>query len=72
MTELPAPEGTFQLRTLINPGACPKCGEFKNKLWYFTPFDDDRFKVGTSIVMSCEECAQKKGETSDEVASGTA
>ena len=62
MTQLPAPDGTFELRKLINPGLCPQCHEFVKKMWYFTPEGDDRFKVGTSIVMSCESCAEREGK----------
>ena len=62
MTELDAPDGLFQLRELINPGACPVCGEFHKKLWFYTPKDKetDRFIGSTSIVMMCEACAEKK------------
>lgn len=62
MTEVPAPDGLFQLRTLINAGACPQCGEFTHKMWFYVPKVNDRFNHLTAIVMSCEECAQKKGK----------
>lgn len=63
MTEVPAPDGLFQLREMINAGACPQCGEFYKKLWFYIPKDKetDRFIGSTIIPVSCEECAAKKG-----------
>lgn len=61
MMKLEAPNGKFELRNLINPGACPSCGEFVTELWVFVPEETDRFKVGTVINMSCTECAEREG-----------
>lgn len=62
MEKLSAPNGKFELRNLINPGLCPQCSEFVTKMWHFVPEEDDRFKVGTSIVISCEACAERTGK----------